>query len=221
MSTKNPFAPEFEDLPHIVPVFPLTGVLLLPGGRLPLNIFERRYLDMVDMALAGDRMIGIIQPRKAASDHEKPELSAVGCVGKIIEFAETEDGRYIIALSGISRFQCGEELEVTTSFRQIKPDWDGYEKDVQSSGCLDIDRERLHQLLDKYFDQQGMECDWAQIEQAGDARLITCLSMICPFDAQEKQGLLEAPSCAARAKQFMTMLEIAVCGSEECCKTPH
>ena len=221
--SKNPFAPDFDALPDSIPVFPLTGVLLLPNGNLPLNIFEQRYLDMIDSALTTNRYIGIIQPKEPNYDGAivKPVLSQTGCVGKIVDFSETEDGRYLIALSGICRFKVIEELETTTLYRQIKPDWAAYQDDLKSHGCLDLDRARLTGLLQSYFHQEGLHCDWDMIEDASDEKLITCLSMICPFEPQEKQALLEASCCHARANLFMTMLDMAVQSSGTDAQTQH
>lgn len=202
-------------------MFPLAGVLLLPSGQLPLNIFEPRYLKMVEDALAGDRMIGMIQPKN--NSDMKPALFDTGCMGKIIDFSETEDGRYLITLCGISRFKVAEELNVHTPYRQVRPDWSLFTEDLNVAGCLDIDRQKLYGLLENYFQEKGFECEWEMIEQATDGKLITCLSMICPFDAKEKQALLEAPCCKTRSKMFKAMLEMAVheaksgCGSRREC----
>jgi uncharacterized protein len=205
---RNPYAPTFDKLPETLAIFPLPGVLLLPTGHLPLNIFEPRYLKMIEDAMAGSRMIGMVQPK---STHElKPHIYETGCAGKITEFEETKDGRYLITLTGICRFKTAQELDAATPYRQIKPDWRPFEKDIDVTGCLNIDRKKLHDLLQTYFADQGLNCDWGIIEQATDGKLITCLSMICPFDAKEKQALLEAPCCKTRADTFMTMLEMAV-----------
>ena len=214
---RNPFAPEFRDLPAILPVFPLPGVLLLPSGQLPLNIFEPRYLKMTEDALKGSRLIGMIQPR------EKGALYDIGCAGKIIDFTETPDGRYLITLNGVCRFKIGQELEVATPYRQVRPDWSPFEEDLENVDCLNLDRKKLVTLLQSYFPTQGMECEWGKIESATDGKLITCLSMICPFDAKEKQTLLEAPCCRTRANTFMTMLEMAVASGKapHACKSQH
>lgn len=211
---RNPYAPKFEELPEKLAVFPLPGVLLLPGGRLPLNIFEPRYLKMVDDALSGNRLIGMVQPR--AADELKPVLYETGCAGKITDFEETKDGRYLITLSGICRFKIEGELEANTPYRQVKPGWLQFEKDLNLSGCLDLDRAKLHALLHSYFSEQGLACDWEMIEKASDNSLITCLSMVCPFDAKEKQMLLEAACCKTRAGTFITMLEMAVHQHKSC-----
>ncbi len=218
---QNPFAPEFEDLPQTLPVFPLTSALLLPGGRLPLNIFEPRYVQMIEDAMATNRMIGMIQPKpNQAEDAENPLLEKTGCCGKIIEFSESPDGRYLITLSGVYRFDLVEELETTKDYRIIKPSWDAYKSDHSRSTKLCIDRENLKELLKDFFKIHSMDCDWNAVDTAGDEKLITCLSMICPFDPQEKQALLEAQCCKTRKELFLKMLEFAV-KTEECCGHKH
>ena len=208
MSTaNNPFMPSFKDLPKEMPIFPLSGVLLMPFGRLPLNIFEPRYIDMVNDAMNTHRMIGMIQPKVKGECHK---LYNVGCAGRIVEFAETDDGRYLVTLQGVSRFRIDHELEQDHLYRTIKPDWDGYEGDLNPKGCLDVDRGRLTRLLSTYFDQQDMSCDFKKFDNTPDGKLMTCLSMVCPFTASEKQALLEQVCCVQRAKLFMNMLEMAI-----------
>ncbi len=211
----NPYAPQFEDLPESLPVFPLTGVLLLPGGQLPLNIFESRYLEMVDHALAGNRLIGMIQPLLTTEPGKeaRPDLHKTGCAGKITEFSETPDGRYLITLSGICRFAVDQELKINTPYRQIVPIWEDYQDDLTTQSCLGLDRAHLHDLLKNYFNKEELDCDWAAVENTPDNKLITCLSMICPFEAREKQALLEAQCCKTRGELFIAMLEMAVKGN--------
>jgi Lon protease-like protein len=199
------------DLPEIVPIFPLSGVLLLPGGRLPLNVFEPRYLAMVDAALRADRVIGMIQPR--APEECSMGLYHTGCAGRITSFEETGDGRYLITLTGVARFKIAAEIEQQNGYRRVRADWVSYPKDTETSDCLGIDRERLHALLENYFSQEGLSCNWDTVADTSDNNLITCLAMVCPFDAREKQALLEAPCCKERASLFMTLLEMAVKGS--------
>ena len=204
---QNPFAPEFGDLPESLPVFPLASAFLLPNGQLPLNIFEPRYVQMVEDALAGNRMIGMIQPVDEANN---PKLQRTGCAGKIIEFSETGDGRYLITLSGAYRFDVAEELDSARLYRVVKPDWNPYETDSKAHRSLDLNREKLKDLLKTYFQKHEMNCDWSAFDDAPDGKLIACLSMVCPFEATEKQALLEAPCCKTRASLFMSMLEMAV-----------
>lgn len=211
MSERNPFAPRFEDMPETLPIFPLSGALLLPHGDLPLNIFEERYVNMIEDALTGSRLIGMIQPREEGAGHDKKApIFDLGCAGKITDFSQTPDGRYMITLSGICRFKVMEEIETTRGYRLVKPDWSLHDQDTRSQPCFDMDREHLNALLKRYFEQEEMACDWAAIDKAADSHLITCLSMCCPLGHQEKQALLEAEGCADRAKIFMTMLEMLV-----------
>lgn len=213
---QNPFAPKFEDLPGTIPVFPLGGVLLLPGGQLPLNIFEPRYIAMVDDALRGGRLIGMIQPdplHPMRNGDAPPILLKTGCAGKITDFNETKDGRYLINLTGICRFDIAEETTQDTPYRRVRPDWSPYQGDPQGKSCLGLNRDHLHALLKTYFSKEELECDWAAIENCSDNKLITCLSMICPFEARDKQALLEAPCCQTRGELFIAMLEMTLRGT--------
>ena len=207
---QNPFAPDFKNLPETLPVFPLSEAFLLPSGQLPLNIFEPRYLQMVEDALSGNRMIGMIQPEEGQQDEEKPALVKTGCAGKITEFTETQDGRYLISLAGVYRFNIADEMSIDKLYRIVKPDWSTYENDFKAFSCLGLDREKLKTLLKDYFQQHEMDCSWKAVDDAPDGKLITCLSMICPFEQKEKQALLEAACCKTRAELFMCMLEMAV-----------
>ena len=221
--TKRKCTLTLADLPDTLPVFPLGGALLLPRGELPLNIFEDRYLVMVDDALAaGHRLIGMIQPR---SDGAGPDaLFATGCAGRISSFTETDDHRYLVTLSGVCRFNIRAEIEPKSGYRRVVPDFSPYECDLCACGGLDIDRDRLHDLLKQYFQVEGLSCNWENIKGIPDDRLITALAMVCPFSSCEKQALIEACDSAARAKIFMTMLDLAVregraagtCGQGKC-----
>lgn len=215
---RNPFAPEFEKLPELLPLFPLSSAFLLPMGHLPLNVFEPRYMRMVEDALAGNRMIGIIQPLQGTEEESAPKLHRTGCAGKIIEFSETADGRYLIKLAGLYRFNIANEIPASAPYRIARADWLPYRDDSKAFKCLNIDRERLNTLLRSYFSKQQMSCDWKAVDGAPDGKLITCLSMICPFDPGERQALLEAACCKTRADLFMRMLEIAAhgCPPEGC-----
>ena len=201
-------------LPPQLPVFPLTGVLLLPRGRLPLNIFEKRYLAMFDDALAGDRLIGMIQPSDAAASDPNPALFRVGCAGRITSFNESGDGRYLVALDGVSRFRITEELPLHRGYRRVAPDWSPFTADLTEEE-LSLDRRRLIELLQAYFRQQQLSANWDAIGQAPDERLLTSLAMICPFQPSEKQMLLEAGCLSDRARLMMSLLEIAIAGHGE------
>ncbi|MCF8495917.1 MAG: LON peptidase substrate-binding domain-containing protein [Alphaproteobacteria bacterium] len=212
----NPFAPEFKNLPRILGIFPLAGGVLLPGGTLTLNIFEPRYRALVEDAMATHRLIGMIQPNGAPPTAYGPALYKIGCAGKITEFTETSDARYLITLTGICRFSIIREEGLVRGYRMATPDWVPYRNDTAQSSDLDLDRATLRNLLEKYFAREGMACDWSAVDSAPGTRLITCLSMACPLTPEEKQALLEAACAQTRARLFMTMLEMAVCGASEC-----
>ncbi len=208
------FNPTFEQLPQTIPVFPLPEVLLLPRGRLPLNIFETRYLAMVEDALAADRMIGMIQPLEPNGPDSTPGLYGTGCAGRIIRFEETEDGRFLISLSGVCRFTVTEELSPVSDYRRVRADWSDFRSDLEPIAEAGLDRDRLLSALRGYFDAHGIEADWDALREAPEERLVTCLSMICPFGALEKQALLEARDLPARTQVLMALIEMgtASCG---------
>lgn len=212
----NPFAPDFENLPENLAVFPLPGVLLLPHGQLPLNVFEPRYLAMVEDALySKSRMIGMVQPTESTVNEitDETDIYQTGCAGKITDFSETSDGRYLITLTGICRFHIAQDHGSTakkSGYRSITPNWEVFRNDLDVKACLDVDRDHLRRLLRDYFDAEGMSCDFSKFDDVQDGKLMTCLSMICPFEPREKQALLEQICCVERAKLFMTMLEMAI-----------
>jgi Lon protease-like protein len=198
-----------KDLPQAVPVFPLSGALLLPGGRMPLNIFEPRYLAMVDAVLSGPRIIGMIQPALDGSmrTDEEPRLCEVGCLGRITSLTETGDGRYVMALDGICRFRAGEELAVRTPYRQcrIAPFLSDLDLDTEAE---QVDRAALLKALRDYVDANGFEVDWDNIGRAGNATLVNALSMMAPYGPAEKQALLEASDLKSRADMLVALAEI-------------
>ncbi len=206
----SPFQPRFEDLPLRLPIFPLEGVLLLPRGQLPLNIFEPRYLAMVNDAMATNRMIGMVQFSAASAADGGSDIFRTGCAGRITQFQETDDGRYLITLTGVCRFDIAEELERVNGYRCARADWDPFRNDMEKMGCLGIDRGRLTGLLREYFIINGLSMDWDLIDAITDDSLMTALAMICPLSCAEKQALLEAQCCKERANLFVNLLEIAV-----------
>lgn len=208
------FDPTYEQLPETIPVFPLPEVLLLPRGRLPLNIFEPRYLCMVEDALGGHRMIGMIQPVAAGTGEGEPDLYGTGCAGRICSFEETPDGRYLIALSGVCRFTVSEELAPESDYRRVRVDWSEYRDDLDPTPEAGLDRGRLLPALQGYFNTHGIEADWDALREAPDERLVTCLSMICPFGTSEKQALLEARDLRERTEVLTRLIEMggSVCG---------
>ncbi len=198
--------------PERLPLFPLTGALLLPRGQLPLNIFEPRYLQMVEHAMAGDRFIGMVQPTEHEDSVECPALYGVGCAGRITSFEELDDGRYLISLSGRSRFRIVEELEMTTLYRQARVSYLPFAADLatpEGAGAAEIDRERLLMALRAYLRHEGSKVDWGGLEYLDAAALVTSLAMACPFEPSEKQALLEAGSLSDRARALTTLIEMA------------
>ena len=198
------------DLPQMIPVFPLDGALLLPGGELPLQIFEPRYLNMVDDVMGAERLIGMIQTR-AGGDRLRPALAAVGCVGKITSFAETSDGRYLITLTGLCRFAPREELSSRLPYRQVRADYASFEADLSEDapGALaDEARERFGQALKRYLNRRELDIDWETANVAPLEALVNSLAMGLPFDLQEKQALLQAQDLAARFETLTALLEI-------------
>ena len=201
------------DLPSSIAVFPLTGALLFPRWSLPLNIFEPRYLNMIDDAMTGNRLIGMIQ--STGGPAASPELAEVGCVGRLTSYSETDDGRYLISLTGICRFRVAEELSVDTPYRQVRADWSPYALDLEPDhGNHQDDRLRLTNSLKRYTNVNHMEVDWDAVENASMETLINALSAGCPFGAMEKQALLEAETVSARAETLIALLDMDVPGDD-------
>ena len=200
----------FTDLPAQLPLFPLTGVVLLPRGALPLNVFEPRYLKMVDDALKGDRLIGLIQPSENPDKVLKPKLSAVGAAGRIVSFRETDDNRYLITLSGLCRFRLIGEMADEVPYRIGQCDYSSFAGDMAEGGEEnDFPRERLLAALRSYLKDRDMKADWKSVTSAPPEALVNALSMMCPFEPTEKQALLEAPSFGDRASTLVAILEMA------------
>ncbi len=208
--TGSGFSTEFHNLPASLPVFPLGGVLLLPYGRLPLNIFEQRYLAMTDDALRSERLIGIIQPTSEVEGQQKfPPLYKTGCAGRITAFSETDDGRYLVTLLGICRFDVEHEVDSTRGYRRVVPNWEPFRSDVVKRDKFDIDKERLLVALRGYFEKKAIDADWEAINRMNNVQLITTLAMICPFNATEQQALLVAEKIEDRASTMISLLEMA------------
>jgi len=204
--------PRFElgagALPAAIPIFPLTGVLLLPQGRLPLNIFEPRYLSMVSDAMAYPRLIGMVQPLEGRGDAGEPPVYPIGCASRVTSFSETDDGRYLINLVGVSRFAIKGERSLIKGYRTVEVDWSRFRGDLAETGGCAIDRTRLMGALKPYFERHAIACDWSAIAEAPEDRLVTTLAMVCPFTPGEKQALLEAEDLAARTRLLTTLIEM-------------
>ena len=194
------------DLPQVIPVFPLAGAILLPRGQLPLNIFEPRYLNMIDDAMAGDRVIGLIQP--AGGPASLPRLTAVGCAGRITSFAETSDGRYLITLTGVCRFRVASELSSPTPYRQVRATFASFEGDLASPIEDGFDRETFLDALRAYLERRQLEVDWDTAGGAPQEALINSLAMALPFEPAETQALLESPSLEDRCQTLTALLQI-------------
>jgi uncharacterized protein len=201
------------DLPGTIPVFPLPGALLLPRGQMPLNIFEPRYLAMVDDALQDrHRLIGMIQPDPAhPGSEDRPNLYKIGCVGRITQFAETGDGRYLLQLTGVARFRVVEELTVATAYRQCRIDFTPFINDFTARKGEDlVDRKALLAALTSFLKANNLKADWQGIENAPNEALVNALAMMSPYDPAEKQAMLEAPDLKTRAEILVAVTEIAL-----------
>jgi Lon protease-like protein len=205
------------DLPDTIPVFPLSGALLLPRTRLPLNLFEPRYLQMLDDVLKTDhRLIGMVQSYDGPDGVNK--LHSIGCAGRVTAFSETDNGRYMITLAGASRFRLIGEVDGFVPYRRARVNWQGFERDLGDVETDDtFDRQKFIDALGRFFDDQGLQTDWESLREAEDELLINSLSMLCSFEPEDKQALLEAPSLTTRRETLTTLIEYSLRGgsSEE------
>ena len=203
------------DIPDVIPVFPLPGALLLPRAKLPLHIFEPRYLSMIeDCMKTPSRFIGMVQPYKSRGGETK--LHSIGCAGRLNQFSETEDGRFMVTLSGMSRFRIKEEVEGFTPYRRCHVSWDGFERDLgKFEQDENFDRSVFMAALKRYFDDRQLLTDWETMQEADDELLINSLSMLCPFEPEDKQALLEAPSLSTRRETLTTLIEFALRGGAD------
>jgi Lon protease-like protein len=201
--------PRLDELPDSFAVFPLTGALLLPGARLPLNIFEPRYLAMIEDALAQERALAMIQPDENRPVGPKgPGLYRVGCLGRLTSFSETEDGRYLITLTGLIRFEVVEELSMTRGYRRVRADFSRFAADLDEHAPPQVDRAGLLSDLRTYFQRRGFDANWEAIHAMPDQILVNSLAAVCPFEPVERQALLEAPGLAERTQALRTLLNI-------------
>nr|WP_075214350.1 LON peptidase substrate-binding domain-containing protein [Mongoliimonas terrestris] len=213
-----------DDLPREIPVFPLSGALLLPRGQLPLNIFEPRYLAMVDHALATDRLIGMVQPRfdeGVTRPGTDPTLCGVGCAGRITTFSESGDGRYLITLTGVARFRVEEEVRSGRLFRMARIAAEPFAGDfLARAGEGEVDRPALLKALEAFFEANNLEADWDSVNRTPTEALVNALSMMSPFGPPEKQALLEAPDLKTRADTLVAITEVAL-ARQKGGETPH
>ena len=197
-----------DTLATTIPVFPLSGALLLPRGELPLHVFEQRYRDMVRDSASSHGLIGMIQPVEAEWTVERPDLYGIGCVGRMAGLRESDDGRYYLTLAGLCRYKIVEELPMTHEYREVVADYEGYLPDLDPSPPSGTDRGELLSILKNYLDARDLDRDWSQINDVEDETLINALAMMCPFDPREKQALLEAPGLAERAEVLMALFKM-------------
>ncbi len=207
--SRNLFDPRFDDLPAVLPIFPLPGALLLPSGHLPLNIFEPRYIAMVRDALGGDRLIGMIQPSGRDGERGAAKVYDTGCAGRITAFSETDDGRYLITLGGLIRFDVARELPLLNGYRRAVPDFTRFRGDLEAD-TGPFDREGFLETLGAYLETAEIESDWSAIEDTDNEHLITSLAMLCPFAAPEKQALLEAMTLPERVETLTAIMVMAM-----------
>ncbi len=203
-------APRLDELPTEFAVFPLPGALLLPGGKLPLNIFERRYLAMFEDCLSEGRVVGMIQlDELRPATPSGPALYRVGCLGRLSSFSETDDGRLLVTLTGLIRFAVKVELEMRRGYRRIRADFTRFRADLdEAAPAPDLDRDGLVDALRAYFAARGFDANWEAIDEMPDEALVSTLAMVCPFDPAEKQALLEAQDTADRAGTLLTLLRM-------------
>lgn len=207
---RTPFFPKFEQLPDTLPIFPLAGVVVMPDSELPLNIFEPRYLNMVDDALRSHRMFGMIQP-DPSRDGEPPPVYRTGCAGRITSFSETADGRIELVLTGICRFDAVEELATTRGYRLVKPGWSRFASDLsEKPGTVMDESHRFFAVLRRYFDANGLQTDWEKLRQLPAHRMTDMLTTLLPLEPAAKQVVLETVDPAARARTLLATLELAV-----------
>ena len=207
---------DLDDIPAVVPIFPLSGALLLPGSQLPLNLFEPRYLAMFDTALQASRVIGMVQPCFSGDlgQPERPNLCKVGCLGRITAFSETGDGRYLITLEGICRFRIIEELDVTTPFRQCRVA--AFAADLaDADDGADVNREELLAAFRAYLEVNQLEADWNSVDKATNAALVNALSVMSPYGPPEKQALLEAADLKTRAETLVAITEMSLARDDD------
>jgi Lon protease-like protein len=210
----NPFTPKFEDLPAELPLFPLSGALVMPGIQLPLNIFEPRYLSMVFDSLGSHRMIGMIQPRPDNAESDNPLLTTVGTAGRITGFNETHDGRMLIVLTGVCRFALGDELPPLNGYRRTRPDWSPFAVDYQAGELQPQAQRDLLSALKRYLASQSLEKEWESVERLPGAELVNFLISHLPFRPEEKQGLVESLGIDERSRLVTALLEMMLSAPE-------
>lgn len=206
---RNPFIPKFSDLPKELPIFPLSGAVVMPGVQLPLNVFEPRYLAMVSDALKSDRLIGMLQPRPDTDFDEVPAIHQVGCVGRITSYSETNDGRIVLILTGVCRFQVAEELGMRSGYRRVRPDWERFAIDYHAAAEGLPARNTFMTSLRTYCSLRGVEVPWDDVAKMGDSDLVNLLCAHLPLDPQDKQALIETVDLGSRGQLMAGLMDMA------------
>ena len=208
------FEKKIKDMPGVIPIFPLSKVLLLPRSRLPLNLFENRYLHMFDYALSNGRSIGMIQPNfteLGSTDDKNPPVYKIGCAGYITAFSETNDNRYEIILKGMCRFNVKDELPLMKGFRRANVKWEKFKNDLESKSLSNpFKRKSFEDMLKEYLKKKSINADWEAIKASSDEELVNSISMGCPFDVSEKQALLEASTLDDRIKVLTSLMQMSM-----------
>lgn len=205
---RSPFLQRFADLPDELPIFPLSGAVVLPGVQLPLNVFEPRYLALVQAALSSDHLIGMVQPR-GDDDSDRPPIHQIGCAGRITSYSETNDGRIVLVLTGLCRFSVGEELQTRDGFRRVRPEWKGFELDLEESEASLAERDQFMGSLRAFCNQRSVEIPWDDIAKMADGDLINLLCTHLPLEAEDKQALLEAVQLGERATLMRGLMDMS------------
>lgn len=219
--SRNPFFPTFADLPDALPIFPLSGAVIMPGVQLPLNIFEPRYLNMVQDALASDHLLGLLQPRSEDLEAETPRLHRVGCAGRITSYSETSDGRIVLVLTGVCRFQLVREIEEHHGYRRIAPDWERFARDCHDSEERIGDRKGFLTSLKTYCKLRGVEIPWDDVERMPDTELVNLLCAHLPLSPEDKQALVETLATDERAHLMRGLLDMASASSMDVAEHRH
>jgi Lon protease-like protein len=211
MSINTPYGGP-DDVPAVIPIFPLESALLLPRGQLPLNVFEPRYIAMLDDVIKSHRVIGMVQPDAEAVEADgSSRLFSIGCAGRVTQFAETGDGRYLVTLTGIARYRIVEEIAAVTPYRQCRVDFTAFEQDFEpAAGEEAVDRDGVLKALGNFADANQLQIDWKSVREAPNESLVNALSMMSPYGPKEKQALLEAPDLRSRADVLIAITEVAL-----------
>ena len=219
--SRTPFFPVFSDLPEELPIFPLAGAVVMPGVQLPLNIFEPRYLNMVFDALAADHLIGMIQPTSETLSEEVPEIHRVGCAGRVTSYSETSDGRIVLVLTGVCRFQVRTETAGRRGYRRVAADWERFAQDYHDEGQVMGDRGGFITSLKAFCTLRGVEVPWDDVEKMGDVDLVNLLCAHLPLSAEDKQALIETLGLADRAGLMRGLMDMAAAASMDVTEHRH